>query len=531
MPLLTPTRALVVLTSFLLFSFFWTWGLPHRYAAPTLPIISHDKGEEKPVAGQLLPEPLVANVGGEGAKEKGTPTTLATEIKPGPTKPADIGSDKNCKDVRGASDVMIVVRTSRVEVEKPPAHLVKLLACAHQFLIFSDHEGEIDGHTIHDALDIIPNTTRSKYEEFLEYDKMKADKKYKPSAEKAKALDKWKWLPMVYKVATMAPNHRFYMFIEPDTSLSWTNLLQWLDRLDYRIPYYSGVPDTIDDKRYAKSSPGIMLSYGTLQQYWPRYEELYATEWESIVAKECCGDLILATAMKQGHVEFYSSFGLLDPEAPSSLIWGQKFWCTPVVSWHGLTTTQADSLWDLQEAWTKKHGWATPYTHYNAFEQFVKPHLAEQKEDWDNVSSDTQLTAETGRREKLEKQKAEGKAGEQPARKEPPKAESKNTQSPNIPPFAKLPKREDALDTLYEYAADSAENCKATCQKTDDCLQWKYTSAGDGECHLGKALRLGAKVQKPDANAKWTSGWILDRVNRITEEWGRCERAEWKFNQ
>ncbi|KAJ4349345.1 uncharacterized protein N0V89_007959 [Didymosphaeria variabile] len=526
MPLLTPTRALVVLTSFLLVSFLWTWGLPHQYAAPTLPIVNHDKGEEKPIAGQLLPEPLIANVGAEGAKnEKATPTTLVTEMKPGPTRSADIGSDKNCKDVRGASDVMIVIRTSRAEVEKPPAHLVKLLACAHHFLIFSDHEGEIDGHPIHDALDIIPNTTRSNHEEFLEYEKMKADKKYKPSTEKAKALDKWKWLPMVYKVATMAPNHRFYMFIEPETSLSWTNLLQWLDRLDYRIPYYSGVPDTVDDKRYAQRSPGIMLSYGALQQYWPRHEELYATEWEPLAATESRGSLILATAMKQAHVEFYSSFGLLDPETPSSLIWGQKFWCTPVVSWHGLTSTQADSLWDTQEAWTKKHGWATPYTHYNAFEQFVKPHLAEQKEDWDNVSSDTQLTAESGRREKLAKQKAEGKAEgtiEHQVPKDPPKDASKNTK-----PF---PKRDDSLDTLFQVAADSPENCKATCQKTDDCLQWKYTPAGDGACHLGKSLRLGAKVN-PDAKGKWTSGWMLDRVNRITEEWGRCERAEWRFNQ
>lgn len=493
MPHFTPTRALVVVASFVLLSFLWTWGLPHRHAAPW-----GDKAGEA-----------------SRGREHGTPTPLNTDATPAPTRAADVGADKACNEVRGAQDVMVVVRTSRAEVESGlPPHLLKLLACVHNVLIFSDHEGDINGHPIHDALDIVPNTTFAKHAEFVEYDKMQADKNYKPALDQAKALDKWKWLPMVYKTATMAPNHRFYMFIEPDTSLSWTNLLQWLDRLDYRIPYYSGVPNTIDDTRYAQRGSGIMLSYGALQQYWPRYEELYATDWDAQVATACCGDLILARVMRQARVEFYSSFGLLDPEMPGNLVWGQKFWCTPVVSWHHLPRADADLLWDTQEVWTREHGWALPWTHYDAYETFVKAHLTEQKEDWDNVSSDTQLVAEKGRREKLAQQK-------QPAN------DPKDAQiSPSKPT-----KRDEALDALLQAAADTPESCKAMCMQTEDCLQWKHSTAGDGVCHLGKALRLGARVETPDKSARWTSGWVLDRVRKLTEDWGRCERVEWKFNQ
>jgi hypothetical protein len=299
MPHFTPTRALVVLTSVLFLSFLCTWILPRQYAVPVLPALQDAASHGKPAAGQLLPEPLIENVSEGGDQHaEGTPTTLRTETAPGPTTAADVAAGKRCQEVRGAKDVMVIVRTSKAEVESGlPAHLLKLLSCAQHVLVFSDHEGEVAGHPIHDALDVISNTTMSAHGEFLEYEKMHADKDHKASLDGAKALDKWKWLPMVYKTATVAPNHRFYMFVEPGTSLSWTNLLQWLDRLDYRIPYYGGVPNTIDDKRYAQRGPGIVLSYGALQQYWPRYEELYTTEWESQVATDCCGDLTLACSI------------------------------------------------------------------------------------------------------------------------------------------------------------------------------------------------------------------------------------------
>lgn len=528
MPLLTPTRSLVVLASFLLISFLWTWGLPHRYITPSLPLVDNDKLQGKPVAGQLVPEPLVEFAGQGGAKQEAAtpPTTLATAIRPGTTRSADVGSDKGCKDVRGAKDVMIVVRTSRAEVEgKLPDQLMKLLSCAPNVLIFSDHQGKIDNYPVHDALDAVTKETKSKYREFMEYDKMQTDKDYKLTMDKANALDKWKYLPMVYKTAIMAPNHKFYMFIEPDTSLSWTNLLQWFDRLDYRIPYYSGVPKTVDDKRYAQRGPGIMLSYGALQQFWPRYEERYATDWESVVALECCGDLALGNIMKQSRVEYYSAIGLLETETPSTVEWTKRFWCTPVVSWHHLPTTTTDALREALKAWTQKHGWAEPYTHFNAFEHFVRPQLAEQIEDWDNVSSDTQLKPAEGSREKAEKQEAGGDAAKDS------KGDTKSAPPSKSPASGKLRKRDEDFDALIQSAASSPQGCKAFCQRTDDCLQWKYTSAGDGECHLGKALRLGAKVEKPDKNARWTSGWMLERVNKVTDEWGKCEKAEWKFNQ
>lgn len=381
MPLFTPTRAIVVLTSFILISLLWNRGLPHQYGAPGLPVHGHNASKEKPTGAQLIDD--AAGKGG-GSQEKGgsSPST------------ADIGPEKDCKHVRGADKVMIIVRTSKSELgDELSAPLKTLLSCVANVLIFSDHQGSIDGIPIHNALDTIPNATKSKHDEFLEYNKMQADKAYSLSADKAEALDKWKHLPMVYTAATLAPNHRFYMLIEAHTALSWTNLLQWLHRLDYRIPYYVGTPNTMYDKRYAQREPGILLSYAALQQYRTAYEDLYAAEWESQISTACCGHVVLATAMKQSRVEQYSSTGLLEADKPSTLEWTHKFWCTPVVSWHHLSAEETELFHASQKDWTQKHGWAEPYTHRNAFEHFVKPHLAETKDDWDNISSDTQLKA------------------------------------------------------------------------------------------------------------------------------------------
>ncbi|KAJ4298860.1 hypothetical protein N0V90_004103 [Kalmusia sp. IMI 367209] len=543
MPLLTPSRALVVLVSFLLVSFLWTFGLPHQYATPTLPITSHGTQPEKPVVGQLIPEPLVEGAGGgDGTsdtgkvgdtKDKDTPTTLTTKYVASPTispSAANVGPETSCKDVRGASDVMVIVRTSKAEMDgKVPVHLKTLLSCVSNFAIFSDYAETIDGFPLYDALDTITNTTKSAHNEFLEYDKMQEDKEYRPSVGKTRALDKWKFLPMVYKTAVMVPSHRFYFFIEADTSLSWTNLLQWLDRPDYRIPYYSGAPKIIDDKRYAQHGPGIMLSYGALQQYITTYEERYVTLWESHVGAECCGDLALAKAMKESRVEYYSSFPLLQTSTPSTLDWTQKFWCTPIVSWQHMSTAEIDTVWDAHKDWTQEHGWAVPYVHRNAFEHFVKPNLAEKKDDWDNISSDTHIKAEKGRQEQLAKQKAEDPTGKTSSEK--PKDSTKDTPKADDSPSKRDSPDADKVGATVVNAADSPSNCQAFCHQTDDCLQWKHTTAGDGECHLGKALRLGAQVEHPKADEKWTSGFILDRITKVTDEWGRCEKPEWRFNQ
>ncbi|KAF2260679.1 hypothetical protein CC78DRAFT_419909, partial [Lojkania enalia] len=381
-------------------------------------------------------------------------------VAPAPTGP-------HCKDVRGAPNVMVVIKTSKAEIlKKLPNHLKNLLSCVPNFAIFSDHAGTMEGFTVHDALEDISNSTRKKHKEFLDYEKMVQNPDFKPDTVD-KELDKWKMLPMVYKAHQLRPYARFYVFIEADTSLSWTNLLQWIDRLDYRIPYYSGAPTFLGNVKFAQRGPGILLSYGAMKHYAKAYDEKYASEWEPRVGRECCGDMVLATTLMESHVEFYSAFPLLQGETLSSLDWNDRHWCQPMVSAHHQNSDEIEMLWNSEKNWTSQKGWEVPYLFKDAFEQHVLPNIADRKDEWDNLASDTKIDAAT-----------------------------------------------------------SPETCAALCAKTEDCMQWRFRHKKDTECHLGKIIRLGKQAKK-EGDEMWTSGWMLDKIQKSTKDWTDCEEPKW----
>jgi hypothetical protein len=664
MPFITPSRLAIIVVSFSLITFFWTFGLPHQTPQPTIPAIDHydhknlhtdpiipppvietshattptpiahehvptesndhrwdDKGAQggKGQAGPPAPtETGIAEYekdggrwedkdklkGGDKSADKANasaaavPTTLATEAIPtsknvnaakpdvAPTKPAEAAVETQvverfCSDADGAKDVMVVFKTSKAEINKLGGHLSNLLSCVPTFAIFSDHAGEFQGHKVHDALDSISHEIKFKNKEFQEYKLMRADAEHKPDPKKTEDLDKWKFLPMVYKAYHMNPNAKFFVFLEADTSLSWTNVLQWFNRLDYRIPYYSGAPYFIAGTQVAQRGAGIMLSQGALRRYSKSYDELYQAKWEKATSTECCGDLMLAKALGDAHVEFYASWPLLQSEQPSTLDYTKKHWCVPAVSWHHIAGDQLTRQWDIEKKWTNQNGWKKPYLYRDAYRDSVEPHIEAQKAGWDNLSQDTKIVAPEGRQKqmkddaekkqkegqehdlgepeekpketpKVEKPKEEAKPQEEP-KKEPEKIKVDNTPPPDSriyqeagdKPTSTRSKREekkggdkkedknkkeppnwDKLAEKHPDAADSSDRCQAVCSEVEDCLQWRYTTNGDGECHLSKVIRLGGQV----GDDKWTSGWLVDRIKDVTKEW-ECKEVKWRFYQ
>jgi hypothetical protein len=647
MPLVTPSRLAIIIVSFSLLTFFWTFSLPQQPPQPTIPTIDHY--DYKNVhTDPIIPPPIIEtshattptptlhrdrpaesddhrwdDKEGQGGKGQATPpaptatgiaeyeddggrwedkeklkgsdnsrsmayastnaapTTLATEVLPtskspnaanpivAPTTPAEAAVptqviQKVCSDADGAKDVMVVLKTSKAEIDKLSSQLSNLLSCVPTFAIFSDHAGEFQGHKVHDALDVISPEVKFKHSEFREYQLMRADAEHTPDAKKTKDLDKWKFLPMVYKAYHMNPSARFFIFLEADTSLSWTNTLQWINRLDYRIPYYSGAPYYIAGTQVAQRGAGIMLSQGALRRYSKSYDELYKTRWEADTGMQCCGDLMLAKALGDAHVEFYASWPLLQSEQPSTLDYTRKHWCAPAVSWHHIGGDQLTTQWDLEKKWTNANGWKKPYLYRDAYHDSVEQHIEAQKVGWDNLSQDTKIVAPEGRQKQIkddgEKKEQETKVPEKAKQeeKEPEKIKVDSTPPPDsrifqeagpVPTSSRSRREEkksdskgdkkedkkgnkieppnwDKLAEKYPDAADSSERCQAVCQEVEDCLQWRYTTSGDGECHLSKVIRLGSKVE----DNRWTSGWLVNRIRTVTKEW-ECKEVKWKFYQ
>lgn len=572
MPILTPSRVAIILLTLSLVSFLWTWGFPQQLGQRPLPIIDHydhkNVHSEPIIPAPSLPSPSKHTVaptptfhgdrpGEDDDHRWDDATTLPTEAVPYPTganathatvpasTPTSAPSDthnKFCKDVHGAPHVMVVLRTSKAELaEKLPAQLQGLLSCVPHFAIFSDHAGDMDGIPVYDALESIGSETKRVRDEFGEYQLMLADAKHTPDAGKSQELDKWKFLPMVYKAYKMKPDAKFYVFIEPDTSLSWTNLLQWLNRLDYRIPYYAGSPSFINGVQIAQRGSGIMLSQGALRRYANSYDDLYASKWEVVLRTGCCGDLALAQALGDAHVEFYSSWPLMQGEAPAALDYTKRHWCAPAVTWHHTDGAALLDIWSVHKNWTAKHGWETPYLYRDAFESFVAPHIEAKKARWDNLSQDTKIVAPAGRQEQLkEEAERDRQDAQDPAASgavnppTPPKqfSDPPSLASRTFPWLRNDGPQEvdwDKLAETFKDAGDSPEQCQKSCEAVEDCLQWRYASnKGDGECHLGKVLRLGRKTVEGDD--KWTSGWVVGRVESVKAEWA-CKKVAWEFYQ
>ena len=366
-PGVTLSRLSFVVASLSFVLLFWNYGLPQY--SPTSRISG--QGEET-VAPTPAPFFIPATFSNSYAAattypESATGTSASEEINAPESSPSPSSvspfepSAISCSDAKGAEDVMVVLKTSAVEIyEKLPEHLLTLFRCTPHYAIFSDLQGVVAGQNIYDALENVTAETREKQKEFEHYKKIQqygaewqqfADLK----GEGTKALDKWKFLPMVYKSYKVRPQAKFFVFIEADTSLSWTNLLQWVNRLDSRIPYYAGAPSNVSDIRFAQRGGGFLLSKAAAELYATAYEQKYVSKWEKMTAGECCGDVALALGLNNAHVEFYSAFPLLQGETPASLDWTKRHWCVPVVSWHHMSPNEIDILWNFQQEWVKRN--------------------------------------------------------------------------------------------------------------------------------------------------------------------------------
>jgi hypothetical protein len=160
----------------------------------------------------------------------------------------------------------------------------------------------------------------------------------------------------------------------------------------------------------------------------------------------------------------------------------------------------------------------------------VQPIIAPQKKDWDNLSSDTKIVAPKGRQKELSASKLD--VDKTP----PPRRLSRDDKKDKDKDKAKAKdKAKDtdwgAIGATIKDGADNPESCQKLCSDVDDCLQWRHSTTGDGECHLSKVLRRGTAAEVAEDKPTWTSGWMIERVDQAVKEWDCKEEVHWKFYQ
>jgi hypothetical protein len=280
---------------------------------------------------------------------------------PTAASPASTASAKvECRTLPGAEDVLIVLKTGASEIyEKLPEHLITLFKCAPNRLIFSDLEQDIADYHVYDILDDVNDHVKETQEEFQHYrelHKLSADGQdlAKLKGKKAWNLDKWKFIPMVRRAYRMRPNTKWFLFIEGDTAVFWANLLQWLNRLNPDDLIYSGSQNVWGGVTFAHGGSGVLLSRAAVKKLEESYTS-HAEEWEKSTIEHCCGDSLLAKAIKDIGIEMTPSFPLIQGEAPATIDWNARHMCAPSVTWHHVSSKDIDTLWHLQQNWTSTH--------------------------------------------------------------------------------------------------------------------------------------------------------------------------------
>lgn len=417
------------------------------------------------------------------------------------TRPTGIVQRKkpseDCRNAPGADNVMVVIKTGATELyEKLPTHFVTLLKCTPHVLIYSDLAQTFADTPILDAIAPVSTQFKEHHPDFELYRKLQA---YQQSGQDMSLLkgdggwnlDKWKFLPMMHEAFAKAPEQiNWFVYMEADTSVSWTNLLQWLNSLNPKKTYYMGSQNAIAGSFFAHGGSGYVVSRAAAEQLASRRETegpaAYDDRWEDITSSACCGDEIVARALREVGVGLTGAWPLIQGETVSTIDWTKKHWCAVAVTHHHVTPLEIDALWQFQMDWVDAHGWAKPYLHSDLFEHFISRHVSVTRQNWNNISKDKKIVL-------------------------PSLAGPKDVDFTTLEPFE-------------QKAVESQEACEAVCRQlpAEQCIQWMFAP---GRCYLGKVVRFGKSDERESEH--WVSGWLGERVEEYRESFEGCRTIKW----
>ncbi|KAF2226134.1 hypothetical protein BDZ85DRAFT_192667 [Elsinoe ampelina] len=401
-----------------------------------------------------------------------------------------LGEDDLCSSAPSGSNLMLSLKMGASRMHYLlPTHLLTLVRCApaNQLLISSDRDEIFAGYPVHDVLKNVSRGWKEMHDDFETYRMLE---KYRTGGLRLETLygtsgwllDKWKYIPIALLAHALAPSHvEWFVFLEDDAAVSWTNLIAWLATLDPSEPRYIGrvFPVINSTLTFAHGGSGYVMSRPALERLVHAREtegaEAFDQRWENYTSTSCCGDIVTGAVMEEAGVVVEKSGGVLQMETLNTITFTNETWCQTPATQHHVDAYQINDLWRFQTAWVRKHGWTVPYTWSDLFRELVLENIQSPRKEWYNWREDMQYFA-----------------------------------SANESVW-------DSYDDVQKASVESAENCAEACDHEVECLQWRWI---DGRCFLGTELVYG--IASEQGAEFWTSGWHLERVERRMGEWGDC---------
>ncbi|KAI5207763.1 hypothetical protein E4T39_01839 [Aureobasidium subglaciale] len=361
-------------------------------------------------------------------------------------------------------------------------HFKTTLKCTPHYVVYSDIEEIVDGHSVYDALDTVSDTYRVNNSDFELYNSLKKNGRSSLDPQElqkwssvqntasgmihnpAWKLDKWKFLPLVEKALEYRPEAKWYFFMEADTTIIWSNLAEWLSKFDETRPYYLGNQDQIGDVIFGHGGSGFAVSKPAMQAAAEKFRT-NRHEYEEFTANHWAGDCVFGKLLKDTGISLTWTWPNLQGTPISSVNYtadnfSKRLWCHRAVSYHHMVSKEIEAVWHFEHQLLKRNESAS-LRHKDVFEHFVLPHLRPFRDNWDNWS-------------------------------------------------------EEHID--LRAGADLFEACKVECSRREECLQF---SVKEKSCRISSDVKLGRPFQE-SIKSRSQSGWILDRIEAFMRNMEAC---------
>jgi hypothetical protein len=268
-----------------------------------------------------------------------SPTVDTTESQP------KAQAANGCPIDPQSEDIVITVKTGASEAaSRLPTQMRTTLRCPPNVLHFSDMGQKVENITVHDSLAAVPEFVKVGNSDFDLYRKQKARQKLgwkeeavtKETKEAAWTLDKYKNLHIVHDSYTLMPKKKWYLHIDADTYLVWPSLLWWLPKLNASSALYTGSLTCFSDVKAAHGGSGILLSDSATRAIVVDNSSTVPS-WDAQAKDHCCGDELVARALKENGIEMHNSNPIINGDNPFTIPFSTSFWCEPIVTMHHLS--------------------------------------------------------------------------------------------------------------------------------------------------------------------------------------------------
>ncbi|KAF2101506.1 hypothetical protein NA57DRAFT_64278 [Rhizodiscina lignyota] len=379
--------------------------------------------------------------------------------------------DAACAGLEGADRIVVVVKTGATEANlKVPPQLRTSLRCAPNIFIFSDMEQTIGKHKVHDALKNVRDEIKDGSPDFhiyREQQKLKDPDKIietlsgmrtPDSADLAAwTLDKYKNIHIAEDIWELQPNYDWYLYIDADTYVMWPTLLQWTKRLDPDKISYMGAKATLDDRLFAHGGTGYLLSRAAMFKIVVENNGT-AARWDPRANEECCGDLLLALAIKEYGIDLINVSPTMNGYEPDTIPFDKNRWCQYVATMHHITPDKFENIAQFEADRADK---TKPIRYADIFDYYFAKNMPTDRDHWDNWSQ-----------------------GE-----------------------------EGLID------AHSKEECKEACKQNPRCTQTKWDGE---QCIVEVDRITMGMARGDEDGKSWYSTWDPDRIKKWVSEQGTC---------